>query len=156
MTTHHSTSKKAFTLIEVLFVIALLSILIAVTLAAINPARHFAQSRNSERVTDVYAILIALHQYAANNNGNFPTGLTTENKEICATGITDCTDLYDLSDLTDDLQYLVSIPIDPGCDSGITACHANGTGYWLQATSSGRVSVTSPGAELSQIITAVR
>jgi prepilin-type N-terminal cleavage/methylation domain-containing protein len=69
-------SNKGFTLIELVVVIGILVILFAITLAAINPARQFAQARDTQRRNDVNAILNAVHQYAASeNNGVVPSAI---------------------------------------------------------------------------------
>jgi len=63
-------TQTGFTLIEVLLVIAIMSILASVVIIAINPARQLADARDAERLSDVYAIMNALHQYAADNDGS--------------------------------------------------------------------------------------
>ena len=144
-------SKKGFTLIEVLLVIAILAILAGIVIVAINPAKQFSSARDAQRQSDVYAILNALHQYALDNEGAFPEEITTEEYEICRTGSLSCEGLYDLSDLTAEEMYLVSIPQDPQCAATDANCSENGTGYFLNLTSNGRVTVSAYGAENGEI-----
>nr|HPO06648.1 type II secretion system protein [Candidatus Pacearchaeota archaeon] len=64
-------NQSGFTLIEILVVIGLIAFLAAVVIIAINPARQFAQGRNSQRVSNVNAILNAIGQRIADNKGLF-------------------------------------------------------------------------------------
>lgn len=135
------TFKKGFTLIEVLLVIAILAILASVVIIAINPSKQLAAARDAQRHSDVYSIMNALHQYALDHEGAFPDSLSTEQLEICKTDSPDCTDLYDLSDLTTDQKYLVSMPTDPLCSNSLAYCTQNGTGYFVNETATGRITV---------------
>src|ERR1019366_6117002 len=64
-----------FTLIELLVVIGLLAILLAITLIAINPNKHFQDARNAQRQSNVSEILNGIYEYEAANNGNLPTAV---------------------------------------------------------------------------------
>ena len=64
-----------FTLIELLVVIGILAILLAITLIAINPNKHFQDARNTQRKSDVSAILDAIYEYESANSGSAPTVL---------------------------------------------------------------------------------
>jgi prepilin-type N-terminal cleavage/methylation domain-containing protein len=143
---------QGFTLIELLVVIGILAVLLAIVLIAINPARQFAQANNTQRRSDVNAILNAIHQYMADNNGTVPAGITTTQQNIADTGADLCGIL--ISD------YLAALPRDPQLGAAIdpTACGAAyDTGYTVvQSAANNRITVTAPSAELSASISATR
>lgn len=60
---------KGFTLIEILVVIGIIAILATIVIVAINPARQFAQARNTQRVSNLNTILNAIGQNVADNKG---------------------------------------------------------------------------------------
>lgn len=67
---------QGFTLIELLVVIGVLGILLAITLIAINPNKHFQDARNTQRSSNVGEILNAIYEYESANTGNIPPSLT--------------------------------------------------------------------------------
>lgn len=141
--------QKGFTLIELLVVIGIIAILAAIVIIAINPARQFALARNAQRWSNVNTILNAAWQYGVDNQGTLPATITATATEICKTGATSCSGLVDLSVLTANGIYVVAMPNDP---KGVST---NGTGYFI-STENGRVKVTAPSAELSEVIEATR
>lgn len=121
--TRKSVHNKGFTLIEILVVIGMIAILAAIVLVAINPARQFAQGRNSQRVSNVETIMNALGQDLAEHKGVSSCAVTTSTSTIgtpAGSGIVDlstCLANYigsgipkDPTDGTDaDTKYKISI-----------------------------------------------
>lgn len=110
---------KGFTLIEILVVIGIIAILAAVVLIAINPARQFASARDSQRTSNVNAILNALGQYIADNKGDL-SGLDIP--AVPASGIAYEDISSAESDLCSDLmpKFVPALPVDPGTDPDTT------------------------------------
>jgi prepilin-type N-terminal cleavage/methylation domain-containing protein len=149
--------KGGFTLIELLIVIAIIAILAAIVIVAINPGHQLAQSRNAQRWSNVNTILNAVHQYAVENSGALPSNLTTSIQEICVggTATSTCTgaSLTPLNELIWGEKFVVSIPADPSCPS---ACATNGVGYTIVKSANGRITVAAPDAEVDEVISASR
>ena len=143
---------RGFTLIELLVVIGILAVLLAITLIAINPARQFSQANNTKRSSDVNAILNAVGQYAADNRGVLPTGITTATQNIAKTGADVCEQLQTL--------YLAALPADPLSNNGaaISDCTTNyDTNYTIvRSAADNRITVTAPAAELGSVISVTR
>ena len=142
---------EGFTLIELLVVIGILTILLAITLVAINPSRQFSQANNTQRRSDVNAILSAIHQYGADNNGDLTAlglGTTLPATNIDAAGVADmCAPLVPV--------YLAEMPVDPQTGS-FTDCATYDTQYSVSVGSSNRVTISAPDAELGEVIDVTR
>lgn len=140
---------KAFTLIEVLVVIALVAILAAITFVAINPAKNFADARNAQRSSDVAEILNAITQYTSEQGNSITTlgtiPLCTATPARIGTGTNN---INLATTLVED--YIVGIPRDP---SGGTDAD---TGYTICRTANGRVTISAPNAERSKVISVRR
>lgn len=133
------TSKKSrgFTLIELLVVIGILAILLAIVLIAVNPPRQFALARNTQRRSDVLAILNGVGQYFA-ENGFLPSGITGTDQEISDSGADICSDLVP--------TFISELPRDPETGS-YTDCSSYSTGYNIATVSANRVRVRAPDSE---------
>lgn len=133
------TSRSGFTLIELLLVIGIIAVLAAIVIVAINPTKQLGDARDAQRRSDVNTILNAVYQYAIDNNGTVPGGITTTATEICRTGAGSCAGLVDLDVLTG--SYVVSIPVDP------QATNANSTEYTIVRDANNRITVSAPNTE---------
>ncbi|MEI7620401.1 MAG: FISUMP domain-containing protein [Candidatus Falkowbacteria bacterium] len=140
--------KKAFTLLEILLVVAAIAILAGIVILAINPSRQLAKTRNTQRSMDVNTIQKALYQYSIDHN-SLSGVVSTTPTEICRSGASSCSGLIDLSFLTNNSVYLTSLPTDPQVVS------SNGTGYMVYILPSGRPAVSSSLAELDQEISTI-
>lgn len=141
-------NEQGFTLIEMVLVVAVIAILAGIVIFAINPSRQLADSRNSQRKTDVNTLLNATYQYAVDNS-SVPATITTTPTEICKTNASSCSGLIDLSVLTTNGKYLASIPNDPRASG-------NGNGYQISKDANGRITVAAPNAENSVTISVTR
>ncbi len=139
-----------FTLIEILIVMAILSILITVVIVAINPNRQFSLARNSARQSHVRAIVTSVTQLAIDNRGIFSCpsgGVIPSTPIIIKTGVGG----YNLCPCIVP-TYLPQLVIDPSDGSG-KDCSSYDTGYTIQKdAASGRVTVKAPSAEAGEII----
>ena len=135
----HKDTRKGFTLLEILLVIAAIGILAAIVLVAINPNRQIAQVRNAERRSEVNTLYKALEQYLIDNR-DYPAGIDGTPRDICINGNTaNCVNLGEGILVP---TYIAAIPVDP-----------QGGAYRVRINSdNNRISVTAPGAELSQTI----
>jgi len=158
-------TQGGFTLIELLIVIGILAILLAITLLALNPTQHFQGARNSQRSSDVTAILDGIYEYEAAHSGNLPSSVSA----LTAGTVYDVRDTGagNKVDLCADLvpTYLADLPIDPdsnfGSKTGTTACAGGSdtytTGYTLsRSASSNRLTIAAPHAEGGSNISVTR
>ena len=150
-----SLSERGFTLIELLVVIGILTVLLSITLIAINPNRQFAQANNTKRQSDVVAILNAVGQYMSENNGSLPSAITSVQQEIQSPGFADfCETLVP--------QYLAAFPVDPQINNGVQiesndCLNEWDSGYTIQQISSNnRITVTAPLAQNNESISVSR
>ncbi|MEN9614301.1 MAG: hypothetical protein RLZZ347_608 [Candidatus Parcubacteria bacterium] len=148
---------RGFTLIEILVVIGIIAILAAIVIIAINPAKQFAQARNTQRQSNIDAILNAIGQRMSDHKGIFdgsfsvtgdslsyvcpvlPSGTSTPIKYDGGHGDNLISGGTNLSCLTP--TYIATFPIDPAQSAGNPD-----TGYTAGIDSTGRVTVCAPNA----------
>ncbi len=109
---------EGFTLIEILIVIGIIAILATIVIVAINPARQFAQARDTQRISNINAILNAVGEYIADNKGVLPNVITTITKNISTSGADLCASIVPI--------YMPVLTSDPTSSYGqITNCTAS-------------------------------
>ena len=143
--------ESGFTLIEILVVIGLIALLAAVVIIAINPARQFAQGRNTQRVSNVNAILNAIGQRMADNKGVFDGTFTAGG--VTYTCSVDITYSGTGSATAGDLGCLVPTYVSSVLNDPQSAAAG---GYKLTTDAASRVIVSAPSAELGQTISITR
>lgn len=141
-------NQKGFTLIEILVVIGIISILATVVIIAINPGRQFAQSRNTQRWSNVTTILNAVGQNMADNDGTFTCA--AGDIPAAATEIGNGAGNYNLEPCIVP-TYVSVMVLDP---SGGTVA---ATGYTIESDAvTNRTTIAAPSAELSETISVTR
>lgn len=130
--------RKAFTLLEVLLVVAMLGVLISLSLFFLDPDKQFARINNEKRRSDVFSIYNAITQYRADNKGNLPLGIGTNNLDICQPGCLETSSQIDISEELKPYIRYESFPIDPEQSGSII------TGYKVKVDSNNRVVVSAP------------
>jgi type II secretory pathway pseudopilin PulG len=129
-----------------LFVLAVLSLLLAVVLVSINPARQFARANNTKRHNDVVQILNTVQRYAVDNNGSLPLalrGLTIGTTYEVASG-------PGHADICSALvpTYTSTLPVDPNQQTEpVSDCSSYDTGYQIAVDANNRVTVSAPHTE---------
>lgn len=151
-----SKNNQGFTLIEILVVIGIIAVLATIVIIAINPARQFKQARDTQRTSNVNAILNAIGQNIADNKGTLPAAITTSVQNISSTGANLCAILVP--------TYMPALTSDPSqtggamADGQITAAECGGaydTGYTVVRDANDRITVAAT-PELSASISVTR
>lgn len=146
-------ARGGFTLIEILVVIGIVAVLAAVVLIAINPARQFKLARDSQRTSNVAAILNAVGQNIAENKGvfkceNAPLEIPSSAAVISSDGIDIAPCLIP--------EYISTLPFDPSQSGAHFTNNENyNTGYVIYQDENGRITASSTG-EISESISITR
>lgn len=148
-------AQRGFTLIEILVVIGIIAVLAAVVLIAINPARQFAQARDSQRTSNVNAILNAVGQNLSDNAGVFDADFDDDGTDDCD-ALTIPTAAGNVADDDIDIapclvpDYMNALPVDPSDpDAQWTDETDYETAYTIEVEANGRITVCAPVVEPS-------
>lgn len=139
------TATQGLTLIEILIVIGIIAVLAAIVLVAINPARQFAQARDTERRSNTTALIDAVGQFIADHQGTLPDGITNSQAEI---GRALCAELVP--------TYLAALPTDPQSayignveEDDCNSLNTGDVGYEIYKNDNGRVTIKAPLTEIN-------
>lgn len=138
---------RGFTLLELLIVIALIGVLSTVLVVMINPAKLLARARDTQRESDLIAILSSIAQYSSEHSGtlpdtdgdpltsNFPTSPT------CIGSGPGCYNLASAGDTGETLvpEYMAGLPLDPS-DGDVSD-----TGYLIYVDVNNRLAASASG-----------
>lgn len=150
-------AQQGFTLIEILLVVAILSVLLVVVFASLNPAQRLLETRNARRWNDINQVLTALHECIIDNSlttCGLTNPLALSQIGTCSSGgATLCTGAaaacLNLDADTDLDSYIASFPLDPSDGTAAT------TAYSVQITN-GIVTVSACSAEGGETISVSR
>lgn len=134
---------KQWTMKKTIAAFFVVVVLAAAIVVALDPAKQLVKYRNSQRRSDIIAIINALYQYSLDHDGKLPVELSEKQIEICKTKGSVCDNFIDMSVLLG--KYLPKIPVDPLREN------SSGTGYSIMKSESGRITVSAPSAENATI-----
>lgn len=145
-------TQGGFTLIEILISVGLLAALAALVLVAVNPARQFAQMRNTQRASDLNGILSAIGQRMVEHKGQFDCGsvsFPTDTAVSPTAGKAIGSGSGDV-DLRSCLvpMYISELPVDPVSGTSFSGSSYQ-TGYRIYQDANSRLTVFAPTLETS-------
>jgi type IV pilus assembly protein PilA len=149
-------TNKGFTLIEILVVIGIIAVLAAVVLVAVNPSHQFKLARDTQRVSNVNAILNAISQNIAEHKGQLRCGTIDAPIPTTAT-IIKSTNAggFDVGPCIVP-TYISSLPFDPSAQGAhFVSTSDYDTQYSIYQDTEGRITVSSIG-EITNPISVTR
>lgn len=137
---------SGFTLIEILVVMGIIAVLATIVLVAINPSRQFAQSRDTQRIANVNAILNAVSERTADHRGifeeNCPAGvIPASTTPLASTGF----NIYPCIIPT----YISALPLDPRTGSFTSETNYTSGYTIMRDAATGRIVISAPATEVA-------
>jgi len=125
--------REGFTLVELLLAIAIIGVLAAIVVTAINPGKQLADARDAQRRSDVNAIANGVWQYQIDHDGDLPCDANgncldesprmvgtidrgCDGAVVCPTAASVSESCFDPVGLVG--TYLPAMPVDPRYGSG--------------------------------------
>jgi len=130
--------RRAFTLIELLIVIAIIAILAVVVVLTLNPAQLLAQSRDANRISDMATLQSAINLYNTDQSGS--AGYSLGNASSAYLSLPDSSSTCGSWNLPSLLGYTYS------CSSITSSRNINGSG-WVSVN----LASTTSGSHLSNL-----
>jgi len=158
MNKHYTNRIRGFTLIEILVVIGIIAVLAAIVLVAVNPSRQFKLARDSQRTSNVNALINAIHQNMAEHRGVFTCAGSPREILASTTRVRNDADPAYPGDIASCLvpDYVSALPYDPSMPGAhFTSVTDYDTGYDVFRDINGRITASSTG-ELTPNISATR
>lgn len=148
--------RNGMTLIEIVIVIALITIITGIYFLAANPAGQLASSRNTERALQLQTIMNSIRANIADqsneqfscSSGTIPTSTMRMTSSAGGYNIGPC--------LVP--TYTYNLPFDPSASSSHYLSNTDyDTGYYISINSStGQITLSAPYAELGKTISVTR
>ena len=149
--------KRGFSLVEVIISIGIAAIIGGMAELAINPGGQLAKARNSERLSDLNVIALHIQSNIDDNRtGVFSCvagDIPTSPKKMASSG----TSTYNIAPCIVP-TYFHTMPYDPKASGAHYTSNTDyDTGYYIiKSSSTGQITLSAPGAELSQTISITR
>ena len=148
-------NRGGFTLIETIVALGIVVIMAVVIIVALNPARQFAKSRNTQRWSDVNVILNAVGQNTFDNRGTFSCasgGIPTTTTRMASSSPN-----YNIAPCLI-TTYLNALPFDPSTSGAKWGSVTNyDTAYnIIRNATTGRVTISAPAAEVGASVSSTR
>lgn len=145
--------EKGFTLIELLLVIGILGILMSSLVLVINPARQMAKARDTQRQSDLFAILATIYQYSAEHSGALPDtdgDPETSNFPTESTCIGNQAPCYNLASAGEEGETIVPVYMAQMLQDPETGTEAD-TQYFISVDENGRLVASAIGETTDEI-----